>query len=646
MKPVALDQFKDFIYLSALSATADKKHLYFVQSRIDMENNAYQQQLMTTDTETRKTTNVTEWQDRVSYFVLGNDVFLTDRNKDLKTTHTVLKKLTKKGFTEVCTLPLAVNRVIDFDKTNYLVSAGTNRSCPGYHDLTDEQKAQVEQQKEDDKDYIVFDEYPFVFNGAGVINGSRTSLFLVNKKTFAVKKITPDTFDVGSFEIIKGKLIITANDFTTFKTKWDKIYQYDAKTNEFTCIYGDRMQIHRVFGDHGKILVRGTFGRDYGEMEAAKIYELKNGKMVLKVDSEYSLFNSVATDIHYGRGKSYDCVDGTHYFVTCDVDRAVLMKMCGDHFEKVIDLPGSVDDFAFGPESIFIIGTLKQDLQEIYEVKDNKAKRITSFNTSVLKGCYVGKPEKITVQKAVPIDGWVIKPIDYDPKKKYPVILDIHGGPKAAYSDVYYHEMQHWAGQGYFVIYCNPRGSDGKGNAFADLRHQFGGIDYQDIMEFVDLALAKYPAMDSGRMGVTGGSYGGYMTNWIIGQTDRFKCAATQRSISNWISEVGVSDYGIDFPIEQQFGDLYHCAEELWGMSPLKYANNAVTPTLFIHSTEDYRCPVPEALQLYTVLTCRGVETRMVLFKGENHELSRSGKPKHRVRRLTEITNWMDSHLK
>lgn len=646
MKPIALDQFKEYTFLSSLSVTADKTQLYFIRTRVNMEKNGYEQQLMTMNTTEKKAVPAGDWKERVSYTIIGNDVFVLDKDPENKTTHTLIKKITDAGKETVLTVPLGIGRILDFDKNHYLVSAQTNRACPDYHALSEEEKKAYDQSVEDNKDYIVFDEYPFVFNGAGVINGNRNSLFLVNKKTGAAKKIVPDTFDVGSFEIIKGKLIFVANDFTTFKTKWDKIYSYNARTHAVEEIYGERMQIHRVFEQDGKIYVKGTFGKDWGEMEAGKIYELKNGQMILRADTEYSMYNSIATDCHYGRTKGFDHVDGVNYFVTTDRDRGVLLKLNQGNFEKVINLNGSVDDFVFGPESIFMIGTLKQDLQEIYEVIDNKAKKLTSFNTKTLRGCYVSKPERLTVNRAVPVDGWVMKPINYDPSKKYPVILDIHGGPKAAYSDVFYHEMQYWAGQGYFVMYCNPRGSDGKGNQYADLRHQWGGIDYSDIMAFVDTVLAKYPAIDEERMGVTGGSYGGYMTNWIIGQTNRFKAAATQRSISNWISEVCVSDYGIDFPIEQEFGDVNNCAAELWGMSPLKFANNAVTPTLFIHSTEDYRCPVPEALQLYTALTCRGVETRMVLFKGENHELSRSGKPLHRIRRLSEITTWMDKHLK
>ena len=136
------------------------------------------------------------------------------------------------------------------------------------------------------------------------------------------------------------------------------------------------------------------------------------------------------------------------------------------------------------------------------------------------------------------------------------------------------------------------------------------------------------------------------MTNWIIGHTDRFCCAASQRSISNWLSFWGVSDIGPFFTPDQNAGDLYRSPEKLWERSPLKYAAAVKTPTLFIHSDEDYRCPLEQGLQMYSALIDRGVETRLCLFHGENHELSRSGKPKHRLRRLKEITDWFEKHAK
>ena len=644
MKPIELNKFEDFKFLSALKLSGKGNEIFFVVTKVDKENNGYLQQLMAMNVRSRKTREVTGWQKRVNCVVLKDGDFLIEHDEKKKNV-SIFKKISGKKPETAFEIGLPVERIIDLDDESYIVSTTTNMRCPGYFSLDEEGQKAEDQKVKDNEDYIVFDEYPFVFNGAGVINGNRTSLYLVDKKTQAFKKIVPDTFDVGNFDIIKDKLVFCANDFKTVKTKWDKIYQYDKKKDEIKTLYGETMQLHRVFEENGKLYVKGTFGKDWGEMEAGKFYELKNGKMELRIDTEFSMYNSVGSDSRYGRNKNYDKVNGVNYFITCDKDKSVLLKIENDQLKRVIDIDGCVDDFVVVGDKFFIIGMLGQNLQEICEVKNNKVKVLTDFNKAIFKGYYVAKPEKVTVKKAIDIDGWVLKPINYDKNKKYPAILDIHGGPKTAYGEIYYHEMQHWASKGYFVMFCNPRGSDGKGNLFADLRHQFGGIDYQDIMMFVDLVLEKYPAIDKERLGVTGGSYGGYMTNWIIGQTDRFKAAASQRSISNWITEVGVSDYGIDFPIEQQFGNLYNCADELWGMSPLKFVNRAVTPTLFIHSTEDYRCPVPEALQLYTALTCRGVETRMVLFKGENHELSRGGKPAHRVRRLQEITGWMDKHL-
>ncbi|WP_300940024.1 S9 family peptidase, partial [uncultured Dubosiella sp.] len=241
--------------------------------------------------------------------------------------------------------------------------------------------------------------------------------------------------------------------------------------------------------------------------------------------------------------------------------------------------------------------------------------------------------------------GWVLYPKDFDKKKSYPGILDVHGGPKTVYGTVFYHEMQVWASQGYFVFFCNPHGSDGGSDEFADIRGKYGTIDYEDLMLFTDTVLKAIPEIDPKRLGVTGGSYGGFMTNWIIGHTDRFRAAASQRSISNWISFSQTSDIGPYFALDQQGASMDSDPEKLWFHSPLRYAKNVTTPTLFIHSDEDYRCPLSEGLQMLNALLECDIEARMCVFHGENHELSRSGKPVHRVRRLNEITDWMNSHL-
>lgn len=211
---------------------------------------------------------------------------------------------------------------------------------------------------------------------------------------------------------------------------------------------------------------------------------------------------------------------------------------------------------------------------------------------------------------------------------------------------VYYHEMQYWANHGYYVIYCNPRGGESRGNEFGYICGRFGTIDYDDIMAFCDEALKAYPDMDEKHMGVTGGSYGGFMTNWIIGHTNRFAAAASQRGIANFVSMEGTSDIGTLFAERQILATTHTNLDKMWNQSPLKYADRCTTPTLFIHSEEDYRCWMVEALQMYSTLIHHGVPTRLCLFHGENHELSRGGKPKGRIRRLQEITAWMDKYLK
>ena len=207
--------------------------------------------------------------------------------------------------------------------------------------------------------------------------------------------------------------------------------------------------------------------------------------------------------------------------------------------------------------------------------------------------------------------------------------------------------MQIWASEGYFVMFTNIKGSDGRGDEFADIRGHYGDTDFENLMDFVDAVLKKYPAIDKDRLCETGGSYGGFMTNWIITHTDRFKAAASQRSISNWTGFTYLSDIGFYFATDQNGTvDGIKDYQKLWDHSPLKYVDNVKTPTLFIHSDEDYRCPLPEGMQMMQALAERNIETRLVVFHKENHELSRGGQPKHRLRRLNEITSWFNKHVK
>ena len=206
--------------------------------------------------------------------------------------------------------------------------------------------------------------------------------------------------------------------------------------------------------------------------------------------------------------------------------------------------------------------------------------------------------------------------------------------------------MQYWTSQGYVVMFCNPTGSLGRGRYFGDVCGKTGINDYEDIMTFVDEVLKTYPQIDDKRLGVTGGSYGGFMTNWIIGHTGRFAAAASQRSTSNNISNEATTGNGSLFTESCLLAGQQRSDELLWEQSPLKFAEQATTPTLFIAALEDYCCYHVESLQMYTALNRIGVDTKVCLFRHENHGLSRTGRPEARIRRLQEITGWMDRYLK
>jgi dipeptidyl aminopeptidase/acylaminoacyl peptidase len=208
------------------------------------------------------------------------------------------------------------------------------------------------------------------------------------------------------------------------------------------------------------------------------------------------------------------------------------------------------------------------------------------------------------------------------------------------------HEFQVLAAEGYAVFYINPWGSGGYTQEYQkDLPGHYGEQDYQDLLEATDYVVKKYPWVDAKRVGVLGGSYGGYMTNWIVTHTTRYKAAVTMRSISNWVSFFGVSDIGWTFGVHEVKGLPWENEEQYMAKSPIRFVKNVKTPTLVLHSDEDWRCPPEQGEQFFVALKYLGVPTKLVKFPGENHELSRSGKPKHREIRLQHILAWFKEHL-
>lgn len=287
------------------------------------------------------------------------------------------------------------------------------------------------------------------------------------------------------------------------------------------------------------------------------------------------------------------------------------------------------------------------DPGEVYLWTGQEHRQLTHLNQALLDELHLSVPEEVWYPSTdLQIQGWILKPPDFDPSQTYPLILSIHGGPHAQYGHCFFHQFQLHAAQGYVVFYINPRGSMGREEEFAAcIRGQWGSLDFQDVMAAADFA-ETLPYVDKHRLSISGGSYGGYMTNWVIGHTDRFACAVTDRSVVNLHSMAGTCDF-VFHPEGYWKGNMWDRPDTLLAQSPLTYIANCQTPLLIIHSEGDLRCPISEADQLYAALKRLKKEVVYVRYPVEtSHGFSRSGPPDLRLDRLHRYSEWFEKYLK
>ncbi|MCP4686070.1 MAG: S9 family peptidase [bacterium] len=278
---------------------------------------------------------------------------------------------------------------------------------------------------------------------------------------------------------------------------------------------------------------------------------------------------------------------------------------------------------------------------------ETKMKKYTELNPFLRTEVKLGRTREVWFKSfdGTKVQGWLVTPPEFKATRKYPGILQIHGGPKAQYGFSFFHEMQYLAAKGYAVFYTNPRGGAGRGETWAAaINEGWGDLDYKDCMAAADW-MESQKFINTSKMGVTGGSYGGYMTNWMIGHTNRFKAAVTQRSVVDLASFVGSSDIGFDLYREFD-GWPWTNRENYDKCSPITYFNKVKTPVLIIHSEKDLRCHIEQAEQMFVKLKVLGKKVEMVRFPEEPHGLSRHGRPDRRIARLEWILKWFDRYLK
>lgn len=648
MDKIRIDEFTRYSFLSKLKFSPDGKKLCFVVKKAGGNRKDYISRLWIYDLQRENLFRLTSgkndrdfvWEDR------ENIIFFTNRKKENQETggegKTDIYRINVTGGEGryIASLPFKVKDV-KITGSTLVVSA-----------LVNKENFLGNKNDEDEKDYQVFHEIPFWSDADGLTNNKRTHLFTYNLAKQELKEITPGDYQVEDFDVLGDQICI---NMKTFKDKMDlysNLFLYNLQTGEMTRLTEHKMMTGFVhFLDKDNVIYSATDMKAMGVNTNKDIYQINLRDRTVRRRTENlnkSFWISVGTDCRLGSGITSKVEKGKLYFLTTE-DHNSYLNILGDNgVRRIIGAEGSVDMFDVFDGKIAFIGFRGNKLQELYIFEQGEERVITGFNEGVLKNKKLSHPEyfEVVTPDGCKLDAWIMKPVDFEPGRKYPAILEIHGGPKTVYGTVFFHEMQLLAANGYVVIYSNPRGSDGRGHEFADIRGKYGTVDYEDLMVVLDTAIDKFSFIDEECLGVAGGSYGGFMTNWIIGHTNRFKAAVSQGSISNWISKFCTTDIGYFFVKDQFAGATpWENFDKLWEGSPLKYADRVSTPTLFIHSEEDYRCCLTEGIQMFTALKYHGVDSRICIFKGETHELSRSGKLHHRIRRLREILDWFNKYL-
>ena len=308
-----------------------------------------------------------------------------------------------------------------------------------------------------------------------------------------------------------------------------------------------------------------------------------------------------------------------------------------------------VNGWDAGGGQVVYTASTPTSLSELYRGDE----QLTSFGAEFTDGRELVAPERFTATSpdGAEVEAWLIRPAGFEEGQRYPVLLNIHGGPFTQYGNKFFDEFQVYAGAGYAVLYSNPRGSSGYSEEWGRAIRGpveggpgWGSVDYDDLMAVVDEALRRFDFCDADRLGVMGGSYGGYMTSWIVGHTDRFRAACSERAVNSLISQYGSSDIG-HFIRSYMGAYLFEDFDAYVRHSPVTYATEMTTPLLILHSENDLRCNIEQAEQLYTTLRLLRRDVELVRFPAESHELTRSGSPAHRVQRFEVLLDWFGRHL-
>ena len=619
MKPDNLQEF------NSLSNLDGKDSSLIVQStRMDLETNTYISELWKRDKDLWKKYKSGNFNfSNPRFSKLSNSIFYIktpreSKNNGAKVSSTIQVQSGKS----IETLFVTEGKI-----TNYVLS----KNEKFIYVVTNEWSKDFKNIEEKEEEPLYYENLPFRFDSVGIIYNKRSHVYKVNlqskKSTTVVNGDKENILSIDSLVEHKNLITLSYSKYNSAGTMLEE----SIGTVKNRTIYDifKKGSISNLFYYKDTLHGVGLKSRFDWPTNPTILKFSKSGNPSFK----FKLF-----DRNISKAKVHNSV---LYFLYEDSGKTLLHD--GTNNVDLVNLDITIKDFAFNGNKIYVIANSFSKPDEIYELENGQINKTSKANDyfvnkikthdCVYKRIDTGESE---------IDTWGIFV-----GKDRPTILNIHGGPASQYGFTFFDEFQTYATAGFNVIACNPRGSSGRGHDF--LRdvcgNKWGVNDLHDVLTAFRKML-KIMDVGNKNYGIMGGSYGGFMTSWIVSHKPNiFKSAVVERALLNWETMVGTSDIGIGFPEMYLLEDMSKNKDFYRQKSPITYASNIKTPTLILHSEEDYRCPVEQAEQLFSNLKKRGIDTAMLRFPGESHELSRSGKPKHRKQRFDHVIRWHKNYL-
>ena len=663
LRPVALDDLSRLRLLADLQSSPDGRSAVLRIDTVDQERDAYTSDLHLLDLESgalRPLTTHPALESRPRFSPDGRELaFLARRGA-----HTGLYMLPLDGgdARTLASLPDDVEDFAWFPDGRRLVLVALEPVEPA-EPAAGGAGGSAESPRPAGGDVLIITRARFKSNEAGYLDGRHRQLYLVDRDSGRVKPITTGPFDHDSPAVSPdGRLIAFVSNRTA-----------DPDTNQNTDIFavgsagGPVLRVSRAAGaafnprwsPDGKTLawLEQELPDNYGANRRLFVAEAPRGGTVLPAFGEPRCLTA-DVDLSVGEG-SYEAGGDPYPIWSPDARR--LYVTLGDkarlHGYAVDTRSGRATRLLGGDRMVEFLAPAGDGRRLVFGLSDaarlsdvyvaapdgSGIRRLTRLNDDWFGGIRVSPPERFTYPSGdgLTIEGWVVKPLDFQEGRRYPAVLSIHGGPQWYYAWSYSFFFQALAAKGYVVIYTNPRGSTTYGEEFTNaVRGRYGLEDYRDLMTGLETVMTR-GFVDESNLFVTGYSYGGMMTNWIITQTRRFRAAASGAGIADYAAAVGPDDSFVDWIAETgaapwESPDLYRF------LSPYTYVRDATTPTLFFHGLKDYRCPVPESERMYLALKLRGIDTTLALFPDENHNFDHTAS--HYRERLRLVIEWFDRH--